>query len=345
MGSDYRLHHKMTLLLYWHRPILTIVDVQKGMLGMSSSDRDVFICHASEDKDAIVFPLSQAFEKAGISYWYDEAEIQWGDSITQKVNVGLRKSRFALVIMSATSARKNWPNRELNALINQEASSGEVRILPLLVGDDYEVQDILAHYPLLNDKLHLRWSDDINEVVNAMLIRLGRVDAMVMDKAIDKAPRLYSDIPLPKIKKRFSQKDKDVFLRESFAVLKGYFRKGLYRLEQHYREIETDFQEVHRGKFIATIYWEGEVANRCKIWLGGFGQSNSISYYSGHSIPDTDNAANDMLCVTESTGDELTFSTFGIWRGNIESSKGDCLTVEEAADYLWHRFVDVLGSR
>lgn len=312
---------------------------------MSSPNRDVFICHASEDKDGIVFPLSQAFDRVGITYWYDEAEIQWGDSITQKVNEGLRKSRFALVIMSTTSARKSWPNRELNALINQEASSGDIRILPLLVGDDHEVEDILDHYPLLNDKLHLRWSNDVNEVVNAMLIRLGQTNEMVMDKAIDTAQRLESDIPLPKIKKRFSQRDKDVFLRESFAIVKAYFQKGLYRLEQHYRDIETDFQEVHQNKFIATIYQKGEVVNRCKIWIGGIGQSDSISYYSGHSIPDTDNAVNDMLSATDSTGDELTFSTIGIWRGNIESSKRDCLTAEEAAEYLWCRFVDVLGSR
>lgn len=326
------------------RPSPTMRNVQKGMLGMFGPSRDVFVCHASEDKDAIVFPLSRGFEEADITYWYDEAEIQWGDSITQKVNEGLRKSRFALVIMSTTSARKSWPSRELNALINQEASSGEVRILPLLVGDDHEVQDILDSYPLLNDKLYLRWSNDVNEVVNAILIRLGRSDEMVMGKAIDTAPRLDSGIPVPKIRKRFFQRDKDVFLRESFAVMKGYFQKGLYKLERHYREIETDFQEIHRDKFIATIYQKGEVINRCKIWIGGIGQSDSISYYSGRSISDIDNAVNDMLSVTDSTGDELTFSTFGIWRGNIERSKRDCLTAEEAAEYLWCRFIDVLGS-
>ena len=55
--------------------------------------RDIFICHASEDKEAIVRPLVESFKQAGISCWYDEAEIKWGDSITQKVNEGLKISR------------------------------------------------------------------------------------------------------------------------------------------------------------------------------------------------------------------------------------------------------------
>jgi len=56
---------------------------------MAEPERDVFLCHAGEDKDSIVRPLYKAFTDAGISYWYDEAEIPWGHSITQKVNEGV----------------------------------------------------------------------------------------------------------------------------------------------------------------------------------------------------------------------------------------------------------------
>ena len=58
--------------------------------------RAIFICHTSEDKDNIVRPLVAAFTRAGASCWYDEAEIQWGDSITQKVNEGLAAAKFAV---------------------------------------------------------------------------------------------------------------------------------------------------------------------------------------------------------------------------------------------------------
>jgi len=62
--------------------------------------RDIFICHAAEDKNTIVEPLVHALQQAGISYWYDKAEIKWGDSITQQINEGLSSSRFVVVILS-----------------------------------------------------------------------------------------------------------------------------------------------------------------------------------------------------------------------------------------------------
>ena len=53
---------------------------------MNLDQKDIFICHASEDKQSVVRPLVKAFDEADISYWYDQAEIIWGDSITEKVN-------------------------------------------------------------------------------------------------------------------------------------------------------------------------------------------------------------------------------------------------------------------
>jgi hypothetical protein len=66
---------------------------------MAKPTRDIFVCHASEDKQDVVRPLVEVFTAAGVSCWYDEAEIQWGDSITQKVNEGLKlKSKDAAAI-------------------------------------------------------------------------------------------------------------------------------------------------------------------------------------------------------------------------------------------------------
>lgn len=50
---------------------------------------DIFISHASEDKEKIVAPLTSALDAAAITYWLDSAEIGWGDSIFRKINDGL----------------------------------------------------------------------------------------------------------------------------------------------------------------------------------------------------------------------------------------------------------------
>jgi glycogen synthase len=132
--------------------------------------RDVFICHASEDKADVARPLVEAFERAGISCWYDEDEIGWGDSITAAVNDGLHQSRFVLVILSAAFMRrqKQWPKRELFATLNAEATSGGKLLLPLLVGSPDEQRSWHAELSLISDKNHLSWDGDPAPVVRAL---------------------------------------------------------------------------------------------------------------------------------------------------------------------------------
>jgi hypothetical protein len=199
---------------------------------MSKTMRDIFICHAGEDKDEIVRPMVEAFTQAGISCWYDEAEIQWGDSITQKVNEGLAMSRYVVVVFSSAFMHKNWPQRELNAVLNQEASTGEVKVLPLLVGSEEEKRQILMQFPLLNDKRYLPWDGDLRNIVKALLPRLSHGKSAVPGQVAITPPTFGLRIPLPKIKKQFSQRDKDLFLRNSFAVVKGYFQNALQELSR-----------------------------------------------------------------------------------------------------------------
>ena len=180
-----------------------------------------------------------------------------------------------MAIMTRTSALKHWPQRELSALMNQEAASGSVRILPLLAGSDQDAEEILKLFPLLNDKRHLRWNGDPRPVVKEMLACLGphcdtdSISFAQPESAL--AHRVY----IPKTRKRLSQRDKDLFSRESFAVVKRYFTAGLKSLETQCEEIEVSFDDVSASKFFATIYLNGEAANRCKIWIGGLSPSGS----------------------------------------------------------------------
>jgi hypothetical protein len=126
---------------------------------------DVFICHAGPDKRAVVSPIVAALEREGISHWYDSSEVRWGDSLTAKVNEGLRKSRYVLVVLSFSFHGRPWPERELHAALGFEAQTGASRVLPLLVGSDAEIQSTLQRYPLLADKRYLTWSGEPSAVV------------------------------------------------------------------------------------------------------------------------------------------------------------------------------------
>lgn len=126
--------------------------------------KDVFICHASEDKPAVIRPLVAGLEHRGISCWFDENEISLGQSITQRVNEGLKKSDFVVIVFSISFMKKHWPMRELWAVLNLEASSGKNIILPVIVGAQNDVWAITQEFPLLNDKLFIVWDGDTNRV-------------------------------------------------------------------------------------------------------------------------------------------------------------------------------------
>ena len=305
--------------------------------------KDIFICHASEDKEEIVRPMVKAFDQAGITCWYDEAEIDWGDSITQKVNEGLRVSQNVVVVFSDAFIGKNWPERELNAVLNKEASSGEVKVLPLLVGSEKTQARILTTYPLLNDKRYLPWDGDRSKIVAALLSRLRKAesaDGANTSTAPGKSVGLR--VPLPKIKKEYTQLDKDMFLREASTTVKAYFQNALTELERAYEEVQTDYMEIHNFKFICTIYVRGEVASRCKIWLGGLTSSDSIAYQTGEFSIDSDNSFNALLQV-EDRGESLGFNSSRMWFGAYEEQGDRLINAQEAAELLWRKFTDTLG--
>lgn len=111
---------------------------------------DVFISHASEDKASIVRPLAEALRDGGLRVWYDEFELRIGDSLRQKIDRGLAKSRFGVVILSESFFNKGWPNYELDGLVTK-AVSGEQVLLP--IWHNVTKQQVIDYSPSLADKL------------------------------------------------------------------------------------------------------------------------------------------------------------------------------------------------
>jgi len=121
---------------------------------------DVFIGHASEDKEKVAKPIYESCESLGVKAYLDEKYIKWGDSLTEKINAALGKSRFFLAVLSASSIKKAWPKREFNSALAREIG-GEQIMLPLIVGDK---DAILKEIPLIADKLFLEWDENAQHI-------------------------------------------------------------------------------------------------------------------------------------------------------------------------------------
>lgn len=91
---------------------------------------DVFISHATEDKEGFVNEFKCELERRGVDVWIDDIDIKWGDSLRAKIDNGLKTSHFGIVVISRHYIRKGWTNYELDGLFEKEMTCGKT-ILPI----------------------------------------------------------------------------------------------------------------------------------------------------------------------------------------------------------------------
>ena len=138
----------------------------------SDQSHDVFISHASEDKE-YCGPLVEALKKAGIRVWFDKTALKWGDDLRSAIDRGLRNCRYGIVIFSkAFLRRKKWTEYELSSLFALE-KVGENRILP--IWHEVTHEDLLNYSAGLADRLaKVSSSDTYEDIVNSLCEMLGR---------------------------------------------------------------------------------------------------------------------------------------------------------------------------
>lgn len=133
--------------------------------------RNFFISHASEDNDGFVRPLALALIARGATVWYDEYEIRVGDSIRERVDEGLSRSRFGVVVLSPHFflKAKLWPKRELDGLVAKEDASGTRLILP--VWHNLDVHAVRKESLMLAGIMALNDAKDSVDKIAAELIK------------------------------------------------------------------------------------------------------------------------------------------------------------------------------
>lgn len=147
---------------------------------------DLFICHASEDKDAFVRPLAERLRNENVAVWYDEFSLSLGDSIRRALDKGLRQSRFGAVVLSEAFFRKEWPQYELDGLTQLEMRGREKVILPIWHGVTHG--DVLSYSPSLAGRQAVSSSEGLDRVVSKICAALhpsGSPLLIARDEVID----------------------------------------------------------------------------------------------------------------------------------------------------------------
>jgi hypothetical protein len=132
-----------------------------------------------------------------------------------------------------------------------------------------------------------------------------------------------------RLKKTFSERDRDRFRDETFEYIASFFQQSLLELESRNSSIETDFKRIDTHTFTAIIYKNGESCSECAISIPGSFGKHSIVYSSDKSS--RGNSFNNMLSIVDD-GTSLGLSAsknFGVSRSDEQ------LTQQGAAESFW----------
>ena len=127
---------------------------------------DVFISHATEDKEEVARPLAEALRDNGLDVWFDEYSLKIGDNLRESVDNGIKTSRYGILILSKSFFKKQWTRKELDAFFAREITGQNV-ILP--VWHELSFEDILELAPTLANRFAINTNDGMEQMVNQIL--------------------------------------------------------------------------------------------------------------------------------------------------------------------------------
>lgn len=130
-------------------PIIKTVDAAENE---ELPEYDVFVSHAWEDKESFADEFVKELRNLGAKVWYDTTQMKWGDSMRAKIDDGLIKSRFGVVVLSPNyiAEHKYWTKTELDGLFQMESINGKT-LLP--IWHNLTKQQVMNYSPIIASKL------------------------------------------------------------------------------------------------------------------------------------------------------------------------------------------------
>jgi hypothetical protein len=98
--------------------------------------RDVFLCHAWDDRGGAAKELHDLLESRGVSVWFSEKDVVLGTSLLREIDKGLAKSRVGIVLVTPALLRRlpqeGIADKELSVLLARDL------LVPIVHDTTYE---------------------------------------------------------------------------------------------------------------------------------------------------------------------------------------------------------------
>lgn len=296
--------------------------------------------HADEElADMLQKHLAAMKNNDLITTWHDRC-IRAGDEFGHEIDKNLNDADVILLLISSDFIASRYCYEIEMARAIERHEVGEARVIPVILRPcDWHDTPFGKLLAAPKDGKPVRKWPDLDE---AFLDVVNAIKAAIKKPVVKPAPQpaeaqvASSDVVVDRprsanlrVKKSFTEADKDQFLDDAFDLMKRYFENSLTELSERYDELSTRFRLIDANRFTAVIYRNGEDIARCKIVLGGmFGKT--ITYSANDQA--SDNSCNESLSI-DADDQHIYLSAMGMpFGGNIANKK---LTAEGAAEYYW----------
>jgi len=130
--------------------------------------RDVFLCHAWDDRKGAAKDLHDLLESHGVSVWFSEKDVLLGSSLLREIDKGLAKSRVGIVLVTPAFLRRiegaGIAEKELSALLARDL------LVPIIHDTTYDALRDVS--PLLGSRSGLDTAEDPMASIAAKLAEL-----------------------------------------------------------------------------------------------------------------------------------------------------------------------------
>lgn len=145
-------------VVYTPADVRTLTPVRENVEKRASVPdlRDVFLCHAWDDRNGAARELHDLLESQGVSVWFSEKDVLLGATLLREIDKGLAKSRVGIVLVTPALLKRlageGIADKELSALLARDL------LVPIVHDTTYETLREVS--PLLGSRSGLNTAED-----------------------------------------------------------------------------------------------------------------------------------------------------------------------------------------
>lgn len=304
----------------------------------------VFISYSHKDedlRDQLEVQLAMLKRQGLVEVWHDRRLVA-GDRLDWTISKELDDADVILLLVSPDFLASDYCYKIEKGRALERHRTGEARLISVILRPCDWMRTDLAEFLVTprDGKAITQWPDrdeaflNVVQSIRSALDEIGKTpEAKTTHDWVENTPAgmpaVSSRSSNLRLRKDFSQADRDDFLLDSFQFMCRFFEGSLRELQDRNPGVTGRFRQIDANTFTAAIYQNGNKAASSTIRLGG-------AFGHGISYSNSDNADNNGMNeqLTAGADDQTQFlSAMGLpIMGNQQDAK---LTFEGAAEYYW----------